>query len=195
MQIIKTVVSACQTNCYLLWGEQSETCAVIDPGDGPEQVLQAAAQQGKRIEAILLTHAHFDHVGGVRAIAEQTGCRVFLCTADCAMPQQLTAGPLYYTDAYGEGSTLQLAGLGIRVMHTPGHTPGSVCLLADGALFSGDTLFADSCGRTDLPGGSWTQLAQSLKRLRDIRGDWQVYPGHGPATTLARERQYNPYLQ
>lgn len=111
------------------------------------------------------------------------------------MPPQLTAGPLYYTHTYTEGDVLDLAGLSIRVLHTPGHTPGSVCLMVEDTLFSGDTLFQDSCGRTDLPGGSWATILQSLKRLAQLEGDYTVCPGHGPATTLAEEKRYNPYMR
>ena len=111
------------------------------------------------------------------------------------MPPQLTAGPLYHTHTYGEGDVLKLAGLSIRVIRTPGHTQGSVCLLAEDAMFSGDTLFEGSCGRTDLPGGDWAQILQSLKRLKAMDRDYKVYPGHGAATTLAEERMYNPYMR
>ena len=110
------------------------------------------------------------------------------------MPTQLTAGPLYYTNTYAEGSKLHLAGLDISVLHTPGHTPGSVCLLIEDTLFSGDTLFAASCGRTDLPGGSWEQMQASLKRLSQIEANLWVLPGHGESTMLASEKKYNPYL-
>ena len=111
------------------------------------------------------------------------------------MPPQLTAGPLYYTHTYGEGDVLNLAGLSIRVIRTPGHTQGSVCLLVEDAMFSGDTLFEGSCGRTDLPGGDWAQILQSLKRLKGLSGDYKVYPGHGDATTLSAEQMYNPYMR
>ena len=106
----------------------------------------------------------------------------------------LTAGKLYFTHTYGEGDVLELAGLSLRVLHTPGHTPGSVCLLCQDVLFSGDTLFAGSCGRTDLPGGSWTTIRESLRRLAAIDGDFTVCPGHGEASTLSREKATNPYL-
>ena len=184
-----------QTNCYLVWGEDADTCVVIDPGYEPQTVLQQAQQLGKEIEAILLTHGHFDHVGGVREIAEQTGCRVYLCPDELEMPQQWTAGPLYYTRTYSEGDTVRLAGVSFRVYHTPGHTPGSVCLAAQDSLFSGDTLFWDSCGRTDLPGGSHAKILQSLKRLAALEEDYTVYPGHGQKTRLADEKQYNPYMR
>ena len=111
------------------------------------------------------------------------------------MPPQMTAGPLYYTDLYQEGDVLDLAGLKIRVIQTPGHTEGSVCLLVEDAMFSGDTLFAGSCGRTDLPGGSWATILKSLKRLAAMDKDYAVYPGHGPSTTLAEEKQWNPYMR
>ena len=111
------------------------------------------------------------------------------------MPPQMTAGQLYYTKTYDEGDTLHLAGLTISVIRTPGHTPGSVCLLIDDAMFSGDTLFAGSCGRTDFPGGSDAAMGASLRRLAGLSTDYRVYPGHGMDTTLAEEKRYNPYLR
>ena len=195
MHIVTLPLGAYQTNCYLLWQDGQDSCLVIDPGYEPEKVLKKAGQLGKRIEAILLTHGHFDHVGGVRQLAADTDCSVYLCQQDLSMPQQLTAGPLYYTHTYGEGDTLTLAGITLQVLHTPGHTPGSVCLMAEDALFSGDTLFEGSCGRTDLPGGDTATILASLARLRQLPGDYRVFPGHGPATTLSEERRFNPYLK
>ena len=184
-----------QTNCYLLWNEGSEECIVIDPGYEPDTVLLQTRLIKKKIAAILLTHGHFDHVGGVRAIAEQTGCAVYLQENDLSVPHRFTAGPLFYTDTYAEGDVLELAGLQLRVLQTPGHTPGCVCLLCEDHMFSGDTLFMDSCGRTDLPGGNHATIMQSLKRLRDLPGNYAVHPGHGPSTTLDDERKWNPYLR
>lgn len=195
MKMHQMALGAYQTNCYLAWGDESDSCIVIDPGYEPERVMAQAETLGKKITAILLTHGHFDHVGGVRLIAAETDCKVYLCAEDLSMPQQMTAGPLYYTDTYGEGDIVKEAGLEIRVLHTPGHTKGSVCLVVGDTMFSGDTLFEGSCGRTDLPGGSWTEIYQSLKRLAAMSGDYKVYPGHGPATTLADERNWNPYMR
>ena len=193
---IKTLpLGAYQTNCFLVWGEDSDTCVVIDPGYAPDTVLDAAKKLGKKIAAILLTHGHFDHVGAVRDIAAETDCSVYLCEHDLSMPAQMTAGPLYYTNLYAEGDFVELAGLSFKVLHTPGHTPGSVCLMCENVLFSGDTLFWGSCGRTDLPGGSWSTIRVSLKRLADLPGDYMVYPGHGDATRLSFERKMNPYMQ
>ena len=195
MKQIAMALGAYQTNCYMIWAEESEKCVVIDPGYDANTVLDQAKKQGKTIEAILLTHGHFDHVGAVREIAAETDCKVYICPEDLSMPPQLTAGPLYYTNTYGEGDVLKLAGLSIRVIHTPGHTRGSVCLLTGDAMFSGDTLFEGSCGRTDLPGGDWAVILQSLKRLKGMKKDYKVYPGHGCFTTLADEQMYNPYMR
>ena len=184
-----------EVNCYLVWGEGSESCVVIDPGYDEDIILSAARKLGKRIEAILLTHGHFDHVGAVRQVFSQTDCDIYLCPADCQMPEQMTAGPLCYTHSYQEGDVLTLAGCTFRVLHTPGHTPGSVCLICDNCLFSGDTLFAGSCGRTDLRGGDYTQMLASLKRLALLEGDYHVLPGHDVSSTLARERQTNYYMK
>ena len=188
-------LGAYQTNTYLVWEENSPTCVVIDPGYQPETILSEVKNLGKEIAAILLTHGHFDHVGGVRELAAETGCPVYLNEADLSMPPQMTAGPLYYTNTYGEGDFVEAAGLSFKVLHTPGHTPGSICLTCENAMFSGDTLFWGSCGRTDLPGGSWATIRKSLLRLADLSGDYDVYPGHGDATTLSFERKMNPYMR
>ena len=188
-------LGAYQTNCYILYSEQSDRCVVIDPGYEPERILAETARLGKTIEAVLLTHGHFDHVGAVRTLVAETDCQVYLHEKDLSMPTQMTAGPLYYTDLYREGSLLDLAGLKIRVIHTPGHTEGSVCLLVDDAMYSGDTLFEGSCGRTDLPGGNWATILQSLKRLAGMEKNYAVYPGHGPSTTLDDEKKWNPYMR
>lgn len=188
-------LGAYQTNCYFLSAEDADTCVIIDPGFEPERVLAQLQKLGKRPEAILLTHGHFDHTGAVKDVVAETDCAVYICEKDLSLPPQLTSGSLYYTHTYGEGDVLKLAGLTIRVIRTPGHTEGSVCLLVEDAMFSGDTLFADSCGRTDLPGGSWTEMLKSLKRLAQMEKNYTVYPGHGGSTTLEREKQYNPYLK
>lgn len=188
-------LGAYQTNCYIVWGEGSDDCIVIDPGYNAWQVLQSVEDLGKTVSAILLTHGHFDHVGAVRDMVAETDCPVYLHEQELSQPEQMTAGPLYYTHTYGEGDVLKLAGLSLRVLHTPGHTPGSVCLLTEGVLFSGDTLFQSSIGRTDFPGGSFPQMQKSLRRLKEIPENLRVLPGHGDGTTLDAERKYNPYLQ
>jgi len=192
MQIHTLPLGSYQTNCYILCN--GADCLIIDPGYEARAILSFMEKQGLIPGAILLTHGHFDHVGAVKELAAETGCRVFLCDQDLSMPPMMTAGPLFYTDTYAEGDCLTLAGMSFRVLHTPGHTPGSVCLLFENALFCGDTLFAGSCGRTDLPGGSTAALRASLQRLASLEGDCTVYPGHGEATTLDYERNTNPYL-
>ena len=144
------------------------------------------------VKYVIHSHGHYDHVGAVKELVAQTHCRVFVDAQEDTMPLQLTAGPLYRTDEYA--SQFEIAGLQVSVLHTPGHTPGSVCLMIEDALFSGDTLFAGSCGRTDLPGGDWVTIQKSLASLRALEGNYRVFPGHGGSSTLEMERQYNPYL-
>ena len=194
LQVHALTLGAYQVNCYIIHDEKSPSCCVIDPGYEADTIVDKLSQLGLTLEAILLTHGHFDHVGAVRDLAADTGCQVWLCADDLALPTNLTAGPLCYTNTYAEGTGLHLAGLDISVLQTPGHTPGSVCLMTENTLFSGDTLFAGSCGRTDLPGGSWEQMRSSLKRLSEIEANLWVLPGHGESTMLESEKKYNPYL-
>lgn len=193
LSITTLALGAYQTNCYILHDE-GDSCVVIDPGYEPERILSQVERLGLQVEAVLLTHGHFDHVGAVRDIAADTGCKVYIHEAELSMPPAFTAGPLYYTHSYGEGDVLSLAWLTLKVMHTPGHTPGGVCLLVEDHLFCGDTLFAGSCGRTDLPGGSMATLMQSLTRLRGLSDNITIHPGHGGSSTMAAEKSYNPYL-
>lgn len=188
-------LGAYQTNCYIVYEAHSSTCCVVDPGYEPEVIEEKLRELGLTLEAILLTHGHFDHVGGVRQLAADTDCEVYLCGDDLSLPPQLTAGQLYYTKTYADGTILRLAGLEIAVLATPGHTPGSVCLLTENVLFSGDTLFAGSCGRTDLPGGDWNAISASLGRLAALDENLWVLPGHGESTTLRDEKKYNPYMR
>ena len=195
MQVTRLPLGVYQTNCYIIYEENARTCCVLDPGGEAKKVLEFMELRGLTLDAILLTHGHFDHVGAVKDLHDATGCKVYLCTEDLSMPAKWTAGDLFYTDAYGEGTELDLAGLHIRVIHTPGHTPGSVCLMVDDSIFCGDTLFAGSCGRTDLPGGDQNVLFRSLLRLAGFEEDYTCYPGHSGSTTLAREKQYNPFIK
>ena len=195
LKISALALGAYQTNCYIIHDEASTSCCVIDPGYDADLVLDKLASLGLTLEAILLTHGHFDHVGAVKELAAETGCAVYLHPEDLTMPPMMTAGPLYYTSTYAEGTRLSLAGLDIAVLHTPGHTPGSVCLLVENTIFSGDTLFQGSCGRTDLPGGDWATITKSLRRLAALEGNFWIYSGHGGSTTLRDEKKYNPYIR
>ena len=194
MNILTMPVGAYQTNCYMVYGE-GDRCVLIDPGYDANALLEQVGAKGKQLEAILLTHGHFDHVGAVRDIVAETDCKVYICDKELVLPETFTAGKLYYTHTYGEGDTVTVAGLPFQVLHTPGHTPGSVCLLCGGVMFAGDTLFAGSCGRTDLPGGDWETIRKSLGRLAALPADYRVFPGHGENTTLDFEKKTNPYLR
>ena len=193
MQIHTLPLGAYQTNTYIV--ANGDYCVVIDPGFEAETISRFLEKNALTADAIFLTHGHFDHVGAVRDLVARLGCPVYIHEAELSMPQAMTAGPLHYTNLYGEGDRVNAAGISFQVLHTPGHTPGSVCLMAEDAMFSGDTLFYGSCGRTDLPGGDWATIRRSLLRLSQMDFSGTVYPGHGESTTLAQEKRYNPYMQ
>ena len=197
---IKTLqVGPIGTNCYLLCDETEKLCAVIDPGGDADRVAAAVQDSGCAPCAILLTHGHYDHTGAVAELsARWPGVPVYLNRRDVyegdAYLQQLFP-PVPCAKDYGEGDTVQVGGLTLQVLATPGHSEGSVTLRCGDALFCGDTLFAGSCGRTDFPGGSVKKMMESLKRLGELEGDLKVYPGHMGDSTLDRERSWNPYLR
>ncbi len=191
-----------QTNCYIVHAENAASCAIIDPGYEAERVLAFAADLGLTVDAVLLTHGHFDHVGGVETIVTKTNCALWMSESDYSQfPSPIIAHyfPLANCDFTEvqfceDGENICAGGLTFTALSTPGHTTGSMCFTCEDSLFSGDTLFARSCGRTDLPGGNWDQMQQSLHRLSGLPGDYTVHPGHGPATKLSDERKYNPYF-
>ena len=199
VQLLMLPLGEYQTNCYIAWASGSGTCVVVDPGYEAETVLEKSKIVDKKIEAVILTHGHFDHVGAVEEIVKETGCPVYIHQADHrAKPEMLfpLAGKAFDQLRFlEEGQVLHLAGLDIQVLHTPGHTPGSVCLAFEDCLITGDTLFAGSIGRTDFPGGNWDAMAASLKRLKGIKAEYDVFPGHGEATKLTAEKRSNPYLK
>ena len=197
---IKTLqVGPIGTNCYLLCDETEKLCAVIDPGGDAVRVAAAVEDSGCAPCAILLTHGHYDHTGAVAELAEKwPDVPVYLnhrdqCGDDAYLRQLFP--PVPCAKDYGEGDTIQVGGLTLKVLATPGHSEGSVTLRCGDVLFCGDTLFAGSCGRTDFPGGSVKKIMASLKRLGSLEGDLTVYPGHMEPSTLERERAWNPYLR
>ena len=198
-------VGMVQENCFIVRADAQATKAVIvDPGDEAERLLEAAEQLGVEIEAILLTHTHFDHVGAVAPVARATGAPVYCpkieqpVLADVMRWVPPGFGPFESYEAdrtLAGGEHLTLAGMEIDVLFTPGHSPGHLTYAFDGALLSGDVLFQGSVGRVDLPGGDWDTLEQSIESLvRAYPGETVVYPGHMGVTTLARELQTNPFL-
>ncbi len=187
-----------QTNCYIV--SEGGKCIAIDPGDDPEQVLSLLRKKNLDLEAIVLTHGHFDHVGGVEALVKETGCALWIHELDYSYgpkyPQMFPLSdckiPVHFL---ADGQKLHMAGMQFSVLETPGHTWGSVCICAEDAMFSGDTLFAGSIGRTDLAGGDIRIMQKSLGKLKALDINYTVYPGHGPKTTLDREKRVNPYMR
>ena len=195
MKVITVTQGSIGTNCYIIYNEETKAAVMIDPGDKAKPALDRAEALGLDVQGVLLTHGHFDHAADAQRVAQKYGVSIWMHPADRALPSWLTHGLPETRDLY-EDMTMAFDGLRINVRRTPGHTPGSVCFLVAGRhLFAGDTLFAGSCGRTDLPGGSWPDMAASLRALAALPGNWLVYPGHGDRTTLDAERENNPYLQ
>ena len=197
--LIKTLpVGQLETNCYVVTNENTLESVVIDPGDEANTILDYLESNRLRCAAIFLTHGHYDHVGAVAALREETGAPVYMNPRDDAsraVDAHMTYRMRPGDKAYDEGDTVEAAGLVFHVMATPGHTPGGVTLRCEDALFTGDTLFKGSCGRTDLPGGDMEQELDSLRRICELPGDYEVYPGHMDSSTLERERAFNYYCR
>jgi hydroxyacylglutathione hydrolase len=197
--LIKTlVVGQIETNCYIVTDETTLKCAVIDPGDESNTILDYIESNHLTVEEIFLTHGHFDHRLAVGTIGEETGAPVWINKNDAVSDGSFDQFKLPANDTirfYSEGDTVSVGNLSFTVLETPGHSPGSVTLQCEGALFTGDTLFRDSAGRTDLGERDVRKLLQSLYRLSALEGDFEVYPGHMDASTLDRERRFNGYMK
>lgn len=208
MRIIGLTVGPIEENCYVAADPASGACVVVDPGAEPDRILGAvreAAGAQTRVGAIVLTHAHFDHVGAVAELRARTGARVWLHADDAplyrAAADQARAfgwsfpAPPEPDERLTDGGRLAVGGLAFRVRHAPGHSPGHVVLVGAGTAFVGDCVFAGSIGRTDLPGGDGRTLLRSIARaILSLPDETVLYPGHGPATTVGRERATNPFL-
>ena len=204
MQVKLMQLGMIGTNCYIFWDEDTRKCAVVDPGDDGERVADYIKGQGLEPVAILLTHSHFDHILGIPGLRTAWPELPIWCHPADVDEKQKTVTLFGSTfpavsafgniSAYVEGDTVSVGPITVEVISTPGHTPGSVTLKVGEILFTGDTLFRSSIGRTDLPGGDFGTLLRSLKKLGSLEGDYRVCPGHEGLSTLEDERKFNGYL-
>jgi len=207
IKIGRITMGMCQTNCYFLYREDSKECVFVDPADQGETLYAKLAGNGFEIKGILLTHAHFDHIWGGQALRAKSGAKIYaweeeqeLCESSEKNVSDWAGRPctikpnVYFKD----GDELELAGIKLKVIGTPGHTKGSCCFYIEeaGILVSGDTLFAESVGRTDFPTGSMSTIVRSIKdKLLVLPDETRVYPGHGTSTTIGHEKEYNSFIQ
>ena len=201
-------VGPLQCNCSVIGDEATREAMVIDPGDNIDDILALVTKHNLQVKQIIITHAHIDHVGGAMKLRARTGAPILLNQNDYALLQMLdvqatwlgmaSPGKVEIDQTLGQDDTLKAGGLTASVIHTPGHTEGSICLYfpREKKLIAGDTLFAGSIGRTDLPGGSFKKIVDSLnEKLLALPDDTVVVPGHGPLTTIGQERESNPFLK
>lgn len=205
--IIKIIpVGPIMANCIILGCEETHEAVVIDPGDEHEKILETLSDTELTVKFLINTHGHFDHVGANRSMKQATGAPILIHALDAPMLGHLASAAASFglrsenspppDRTIDDGDIITFGNISLKVIHTPGHSPGGICLHTDGVLFVGDTLFSGSIGRTDLPGGNFQTLKESIqKKLFPLGDDIQVFTGHGPSTTLGREKRHNPFVR
>ena len=204
MILKRLVVGPFASNCYIVGSESNQEGMIIDPGDEAEAILKNVKDLGLDIKSIVLTHGHIDHIGAVKEVKEATGAEVAIHADDAQALQESSVSamfglsyptPLPADRLLNDGDSIDIGDLHFLVVHTPGHSPGGICLVGEGMVFSGDTLFNYGIGRYDFPGGSYNQLMNSIHtKLMVLPDNTIVYPGHGPDTTIGTEHRGNPFL-
>jgi hydroxyacylglutathione hydrolase len=207
MKIFQLEVGMIGTNCYIAVNEKTKHGVVIDPGDEGERIVSAIQREGLTIDAIFITHGHSDHIMGLNEVRAYTKAKVYISQADANCLGAAKANLSIYMMGktaefapadviYKDGDEIEAAGMKFQVLATPGHTKGGVCLKCGNVVFCGDTIFAESVGRTDLPGGDYDEIIKSIKdKILPLPDGVQLLPGHGPATSVGWERRRNPFLQ
>ncbi len=204
MIIKRLVVGPLEENCYVVGDEETGKTLVIDPGDEPDRILEIIKKNKLTVDAIICTHAHFDHIGAVGDIKKTTGAKVLIHTGDIELYEGAKDQAAFWgydlddipqPDGFlNEGDDVRIGDLKFKVLHTPGHSPGGICLYGEGVVFTGDTLFQGSVGRTDFHGGDMAKLKESFKRLLNLPEDTTVLSGHGPETTIGIEKKENFFI-
>ena len=204
MIIKRLVVGPLEANSYIIGDEVTKNAIVVDPGDEPDRILDEINGSGLKVDSIICTHAHFDHIGAAGDLKKATGAKLLLnkndletygLAKDQAALWGYSVDDLPQPDGFiDEGDEIKVGDLSFRIMHTPGHSQGGICLYGEGILVTGDTIFAGSIGRTDFPGGSIEELKKSFKRIIELPEDTKIYSGHGPETTIGRERVENFFM-
>lgn len=204
MIIKRLAVGPLETNAYIIGDESSRQAIIVDPGDEPDRILDEVNKDGLKVDSIICTHAHFDHIGAAGDIKKETGAGIFLHKSDLESYDLAKDQAAFWgysvddlprpDDFLDEGDEVKVGNLRFKVMHTPGHSQGGVCLYGEGVVITGDTIFAGSVGRTDFAGGSIEELRKSFRRIIELPEDTKVYSGHGPETSIGREKVENFFM-